>query len=813
MTLFEIIGYPLFIVAALELILGTVLLRQNTRNSPVNKSVAAFSLFSAAFALCTAVMYVRASMGLEFVLCARANWIGWFSIPAALQFIYYMKDEKSRAARRVGFVLYPFWLVIFCVSFFTDLIVPDDYTLLPHTNKAAPLELPLRLVGASLIVWIIYEIVKLRKQVSGLKRMQLNYFTHGILIFGGGGALLAGFLQAFEGIGFEPGLASYFSLPWVLFTFSAITKHRLFDIRIIVSRTLTIVLLSVMFSAIHIGLFNLLEPSLGNTLAILISLSLIGFLFFGTPFSKRVQKWIQGIVVKDKYGYQQVLKESIKAIMTILDLKELLEFVIESMRKSLGISTIYLFLRTKDDRYTIRHGFGALMETGYRRSLAGIAVGWINQTGQTVIREELEATLPEEGFGNLATYMRGIGAEVMIPLFYKDRLQGILALGQKGNRESYVQSDIDLLETLAGHAAVAMENARLYEEAGRVKESLHESEEKFRALAHTLPAAVFIHRGGKFLYANPAAVVVTGYPMEELLNMDFWGVTHPAYRQLIVERAQARLHGDLPPQQYEFKIVRKNGEERWILMSAGHIEYDGRAAVIGTAFDINERKKAEEEKARLYEENVRQYQERMEEERSHQTEKEKILRDLHDGIGGITTNIRLLAEMARNAPSLDDVKKTLSTISALAREGLGEIRGFMHSLDAKDMNWHTLTAEIRNQGSTMIASHGMSFNIQTSIEDIRQPPGSLFCLNLFRIYKEALTNIIKHSKAKAVNVTLDIRRDKLALTIVDDGIGMGEGKGTGRGLSNMKARAGEIGGEITITSEKGAAVRLELPVP
>ena len=88
MNRFEIIGYPLLFVAALEIALGIILLSQTPRKNPVNRSVATFSFFSAAFALCTSLMYIRASLGLDFNYFARANWIGWFSIPAALQFIF-----------------------------------------------------------------------------------------------------------------------------------------------------------------------------------------------------------------------------------------------------------------------------------------------------------------------------------------------------------------------------------------------------------------------------------------------------------------------------------------------------------------------------------------------------------------------------------------------------------------------------------------------------------------------------------------------------------------------------------------------------
>ncbi|OGW41249.1 MAG: hypothetical protein A2X57_01580 [Nitrospirae bacterium GWD2_57_8] len=105
MTYYQIISYPLFLIGGLEIFLGLLLLRNNPRNSPVNRSVAVFAFFSAAYALCTAIMYLRAHLGLPYDFFARANWIGWVTLPAGLQFIYFMKDEASRTARRIGYIL------------------------------------------------------------------------------------------------------------------------------------------------------------------------------------------------------------------------------------------------------------------------------------------------------------------------------------------------------------------------------------------------------------------------------------------------------------------------------------------------------------------------------------------------------------------------------------------------------------------------------------------------------------------------------------------------------------------------------------
>jgi GAF domain-containing protein len=75
-----------------------------------------------------------------------------------------------------------------------------------------------------------------------------------------------------------------------------------------------------------------------------------------------------------------------------------------------------------------------------------------------------------------------IGAELILPLTFKGRLGGLITVGSKGSGEPYVQSDIDLLEVLAAHAAVAIENARLYDDALRTRESLKETESRYQEL-------------------------------------------------------------------------------------------------------------------------------------------------------------------------------------------------------------------------------------------------------------------------------------------------------------------------------------------
>lgn len=127
----------------------------------------------------------------------------------------------------------------------------------------------------------------------------------------------------------------------------------------------------------------------------------------------------------------------------------------------------------------------------------------------------------------------------------------------------------------------------------QAEDALRESEEKFRTLAQTAPTAIFIYQDTGFRYVNPGAEALTGYAAEELLEMSFWDVVHPRFRDLVRSRGLARQKGEPIPPRYEFKIITESGQERWLDFTAGRITFEGQPAAIGAAYDITERKRKE----------------------------------------------------------------------------------------------------------------------------------------------------------------------------------------------------------------------------
>lgn len=151
-------------------------------------------------------------------------------------------------------------------------------------------------------------------------------------------------------------------------------------------------------------------------------------------------------------------------------------------------------------------------------------------------------------------------------------------------------------ELAAANERLAEINRELSGEITRriwAEQVLRESETRFRALADTTSAAIFIVQDDLVRYANPATRYVTGYLPEEVIGIELWRLAHPAYQSAMRETRMVSHWAPEIPARYEMKILHKDGGERWVDLTAGKLDYGGREAYLYTAFDITERDMAE----------------------------------------------------------------------------------------------------------------------------------------------------------------------------------------------------------------------------
>jgi PAS domain S-box-containing protein len=131
----------------------------------------------------------------------------------------------------------------------------------------------------------------------------------------------------------------------------------------------------------------------------------------------------------------------------------------------------------------------------------------------------------------------------------------------------------------------------------QAEEALRESEEKYRHLVEQSLQGLTILQNGRSVFANSAMMEISGYAYEEYLALspeEMMATVYPDDRHRIAQVMADRLKGKNTPAEHEFRILRKDGETRWVLTHGTLITYHGTPAIQSACFDITGRKKAEE---------------------------------------------------------------------------------------------------------------------------------------------------------------------------------------------------------------------------
>lgn len=130
-------------------------------------------------------------------------------------------------------------------------------------------------------------------------------------------------------------------------------------------------------------------------------------------------------------------------------------------------------------------------------------------------------------------------------------------------------------------------------ERKKTENAILESEAKFKALAQTAAAGIFINRDDQFLYVNPMWCEITGFSEPELLNTSLWSVINHGDGGEVRQKYNDLLRTESGMIRFETSFHDRNKEQKWLDITAGFIDYQGEKATIGTAIDITFRKQRE----------------------------------------------------------------------------------------------------------------------------------------------------------------------------------------------------------------------------
>lgn len=202
-------------------------------------------------------------------------------------------------------------------------------------------------------------------------------------------------------------------------------------------------------------------------------------------------------------------------------------------------------------------------------------------------------------------------------------------------------------------------------------------------------------------------------------------------------------------------------------------------------------------------------------ERAHR-QRQHLIRDLHDGVGGVTANLALLASLGQAEGMNSEQKALLSHIEQLAIEGNHELRSLMNSLEKDATQWADFLRDFRALAEKQLRPRNIALDWHvcgklpaTPLLDV--PAG----LSLLRALKEAVANLSRHAAARHAGIRFAFHSTWLGVTIRDDGCGISSVSQSagGRGLGNMRRRLEELNGRLSIRSSHGSVLRFVVPLP
>jgi signal transduction histidine kinase len=195
------------------------------------------------------------------------------------------------------------------------------------------------------------------------------------------------------------------------------------------------------------------------------------------------------------------------------------------------------------------------------------------------------------------------------------------------------------------------------------------------------------------------------------------------------------------------------------------------------------------------------WRERDEISKARQTDRENLIRDMHDGFGSQLTSLRILADHGRLSSA--EFSQSLTDIYS-------ELHLIIDTLNQPETKLEDALADLRYRLMRRLPAEHVQLHWQVELSEAPRLP-SRITLHMLRILQEAITNSLRHGAPNNIWVIIAYYQatETFTVSVRDDGIGFDEKAGQGRGLSNMKVRAREIGAVLDLKRlDQGTEVKL-----
>jgi hypothetical protein len=433
--------------------------------------LAAVAFFSGIYPLTLFLMYITRNP-----FWSRFTHIGYF-IP--FFFVLFTLALKKASHFKIKAFLYflPLPLIIY-LSLFTNLVMHDiNVKIFPTTASVGSCDFIGRIYLIILLTIGILNLVEIYRKSQGFQRTQLKYFLLGAVIYTTGGIITVGILPLVIPqkpiIMFITEIAAFGSIFWVGLSSYAVLRYRLMDIGVVVGRGAVY-----FFSFATMLALAFLLIFLNNQLVVPLSMSITGplILVIGILLFQPVFRFYEKIAEKyfyyTFYNTQIILIDLGKKLIQILEIDKVSPLIVETLIKTIKIDKISFAFKQPTS-----HFYQFQKTIGFDEKEVSLLIGdtflcqYLEKTKKILVKEELLPVIQEtkdeiekEKLKILNEKLNKNDISLVLPLFQKGKIVGLLFLGEKLSGNPYSKEDIDLLENLSCQMAISLQNSLLYEE-------------------------------------------------------------------------------------------------------------------------------------------------------------------------------------------------------------------------------------------------------------------------------------------------------------------------------------------------------------
>jgi signal transduction histidine kinase len=559
----------------------------------------------------------------------------------------------------------------------------------------------------------------------------------------------------------------------------------------------------------------------------------------------------------------EALAEVASALTEIRDVdgvaKRIVEAVVELVRGCIG--AVVSARRADGSRVVLAsHGpLSAFFTPGQILPVGGL----IDRVGQDqrpmwlddLTASELEAEQPQLAARRRELVEAGIRAAVGLPLIARKRVIGVLAMGF-GEPRTLSREEIALNQALADHAALALENARLYQEAERRRREVEVMAEIARTVSAALDMDAILQRlaeGACALCKSDIARIALRDPdtgdvvVRYAVNTRYEGYAsvrlRPEKRSLgglvLLTGQPVRTNDWMADPRFDKEaasVIRAEGSVAQMAVPIrigdqveGVLYVDNRGSRPFTDVDEAALQQLAEQaaiairNAQLFA-TVQRTSARLQVLSTRllevqEAERRHIARELHDEVGQALTAVRINLQLLKRVPPLGATADRIDDSLGIVDRILTGVRRLSLDLHPTTLDDLGLVAALRSHVNAVAERAGLTAVV--SIDPLAHEPPPGLAATCFRVVQEALTNAIRHAKATRLEVELRHRSGAIELTIRDDGIGFDVAaarrqalRGESLGLLGLEERVELAGGHVVITSSPGGTeIRARLPLP